>query len=216
MMATQCSKWENNALWTSTQGSSTRLFLSPSLWVAELKIKYELEEEARCPRAGGAAPAPRPRSWSEHSGPGPAPVREDMGSFFALTTGSLRQGISHSCSSIIWMAFKKRNVPQRSGFNNAPALSALGCAPQSQSKAAHRGFLGPSSWWHWPWDHLHCKNGPLSGALTLTALTWHISNRILEFRSRCCPDQVFNSHFSHRGGSIPAMLGSHFWGPTTS
>lgn len=117
--------------------------------------------------------------------------------------------------------FKKRNVPQRSGFNNAPALSAFSrvCSSQVRAVLLIRASSGTSSSWPWPWDHLHCKNSPLSGALTLMVLTWHISNRILESRSRCCPDRVFNAHFSHRGGrggNIPAMLGSHFWGPTTS
>lgn len=44
------------------------------------------------------------------------------------------------------------------------------------------------------------KNNPLAGARTLMVLTWPLSNRILELRSTCCPDQVFNAPFSHRGG----------------
>lgn len=61
---------------------------------------------------------------------------------------------------------------------------------------------------------------PSAGAPTLTLLPWHISNRNWSLDgSRCCPDPVFNAHFSGRGGrggSIPAMLGSHSWAPTTS
>lgn len=78
--------------------------------------------------------------------------------------------------------FKKRNVPQRSGFNNAPALSAFSrvCSSQVRAVLLIRASSGTSSSWPWPWDHLHCKTSPLSGALTLMVLTWHISNRILE------------------------------------
>lgn len=39
--------------------------------------------------------------------PRPAPVLEEMALFFALTTGSLRRGISYSCSSITWTASEK-------------------------------------------------------------------------------------------------------------
>lgn len=94
-----------------------------------------------------AAPAPQPRSAMScpkaprhnkvHFGSTPAPAQEDIGLFFALTTGSLRQGISHSCSSMIWMAFTSvvekethRNVPQRNGFQQCPCFLLLSCVPE--------------------------------------------------------------------------------------
>lgn len=120
-----------------------------SSWI---KNKTRAGGGGRVPVGRRSSPSPWPRSWPRALWAHASPVREDIGSFFALTTGSLRQGISHSCSSIIWKAFKERNVPQRGVFNNAPALSALGCAAKCAPLKSEQS----------------CSSGlPLSMALTM-------------------------------------------------
>lgn len=163
MMATQCPECENNALWTSTKGS-TCLFLSPSLWVCELKLKRDPAEQV-VPSAEGALPAlpcqpcgptlpwaaRRPHAIIKYI-LGPCQhLHRRISDYFSLW----QQEVWDKAFPIlvpawyewplqVWWRRKHTGMSHKGMvFNNAPVFSALSCVPEHAPSQVSAILLTP-------------------------------------------------------------------------